>query len=51
MKEHNETPEKEINKMETINLPDSEFKTLVQSSKHWLYGCAMNLWEESMNLA
>ena len=29
MKEHNKTPEKELNKMETSNLLDSEFKTLV----------------------
>ena len=29
MKEHIKTPEKEINKMETSNLSDAEFKTLV----------------------
>ena len=29
MKEHNKTPEKEPNKMETSNLRDPEFKTLV----------------------
>ena len=29
MKEHIKTPEKEINKMETSNLLDAEFKTLV----------------------
>ena len=29
MKEQNKTPEKELNKMETSNLSDSEFKTLV----------------------
>ena len=29
MKEQNKTPEKEINKMEIINLSDAEFKTLV----------------------
>ena len=29
IKEQNKTPEKEINKMETSNLPDAEFKTLV----------------------
>ncbi|XP_070248273.1 mediator of RNA polymerase II transcription subunit 25-like [Myotis yumanensis] len=28
-KEQNQTPEKELNKMETSNLPDAEFKTLV----------------------
>ena len=29
MKEQNKTPEKELNKMETANLSDAEFKTLV----------------------
>ena len=29
MKEQNQTPEKELNKMETSNLLDAEFKTLV----------------------
>ena len=29
LKEQNKTPEKELNKMETSNIPDSEFKTLV----------------------
>ena len=29
MKEQNKTPGKELNKMETSNLPDAEFKTLV----------------------
>ena len=29
MKEQNKTPEKELNKMETSNLLDAEFKTLV----------------------
>ena len=29
MKEQNKTPEKERNKMETSNLPDAEFKTLI----------------------
>ena len=29
MKENKKTPEKELNKMETSNLPDTEFKTLV----------------------
>ena len=29
MKEQNKTPEKELNKMETSNLPDAKFKTLV----------------------
>ena len=29
MKEQNKTPEKELNKMKTSNLPDAEFKTLV----------------------
>ena len=29
MKEQNKTPEKELNKMETRNLLDAEFKTLV----------------------
>ena len=29
MKEHNETPETELNKIETSNLSDAEFKTLV----------------------
>ena len=29
MKEHNKTPEKELNKMEVTNLSDAEFKTLV----------------------
>ena len=29
MKEQNKTPEKELNKMETSNLPDTDSKTLV----------------------
>ena len=29
MKEQNKTPEKELNKMHTSNLPDAEFQTLV----------------------
>ena len=29
MKEHNESPGKELNKMEISNLSDEEFKTLV----------------------
>ena len=29
MKEHNKTPEKELNKMETSKLPDAKLKTLV----------------------
>ena len=29
MKEHKKTPEEELNKMETSNLLDTEFKTLV----------------------
>ena len=29
MKEHNKTPEKELNEMEITNLSDAEFKTLV----------------------
>ena len=29
MKQQNKTPEKEINKIETSNLSDGEFKTLV----------------------
>ena len=29
MKEHNKPPEKELNKMDTNNLSDAEFKTLV----------------------
>ena len=29
MKEQNKIPEKELNKMETSNLPGAEFKTLV----------------------
>ena len=29
MKEQNKTPDKELNKMETMNLSDAEFKTLV----------------------
>lgn len=29
MKVQNKTPEKDVNKMETSNLPDSGFKTLV----------------------
>ena len=28
-KEHDKTPEKELNKMQASNLPDTEFKTLV----------------------
>ena len=30
IKEQNKTPEKELNKMETSNLPDAKFKTLVK---------------------
>ena len=29
MKEQNKAPEKELNKMETSNVPDAEFKTLI----------------------
>ena len=29
MKEQNKAPERELNKMETSNLPEAEFKTLV----------------------
>ena len=29
MKEHNKTPEKELNQTEVANLSDAEFKTLV----------------------
>ena len=29
MKEHDKVPEKELNKMETNNLPDAKFKTLI----------------------
>ena len=29
MKEQNKAPEKELNKMETSNLPDVEFRTLI----------------------
>ena len=29
MKEQNNSPEKELNKMEASNVPDAEFKTLV----------------------
>ena len=29
MKEQNKSPEKELSKAETVNLPDAEFKTLV----------------------
>ena len=29
VKEQNKTPEKELNKMETSNISDAEFKTLV----------------------
>ena len=36
MKEHNKTPEKELNEMEINNLSDAEFK-------NWLLGCSRNL--------
>lgn len=29
MKEHNKTPEKELNRIKTSNRPDAEFKTFV----------------------
>ena len=29
VKEHNKTPEKELNKMEISNLPNAKFKTVV----------------------
>lgn len=42
MKEQNIALEKELNKMETDNLPNAEFKTLV-------IGYSMNSGEEQMN--
>ena len=33
MKEQNKTPEKELNKMETSNLPDAEFQTVIRTLK------------------
>ena len=38
MKEQYKTPEKELNKMEIINLPDTEFKTLVMKMLKELTG-------------
>ena len=38
MKEQNKTPEKELNKMETSNLSDTEFKTLVMKMLKDLIG-------------
>ena len=35
MKEHNKTPEKELNKMEISNISDAVFK-------HWLLGYSRN---------
>ena len=43
MKEHNKTPEKEPNKMETSNLRDPEFKTLVIRMLNELRGRADEL--------
>ena len=33
MKEQNKTPEKELKKMETSNLPDAEFQTVIRTLK------------------
>ena len=38
MKEQNKTPEKELSKRDTRNLPDAEFKTLVIRMLHELRG-------------
>ena len=45
MKEQNKTPEKELNKMETSNLLDTEFKTLVIRMLNELRGRADELKE------
>ena len=37
-KEHSTAPEKELNKMEISNLPDTEFKTLVMKMLKELTG-------------
>ena len=39
MKEQNKTPEKELNKMEISNQPDTEMKTLVIKMLKELIGC------------
>ena len=43
MKKQNKTQEKELNKMETSNLPDAEFKTLVTRTLIKLRGRADEL--------
>ena len=45
MKEQNKTPEKELNKMETRNLLDAEFKTLVMRMFNELRGRVNDLSE------
>ena len=46
MKEQNKTPEKELNEMETDNLSDAEFKTLVIRSLRELIEYSNNMKEE-----
>ena len=46
MKEQNKIPEKEINKMEIINLSDAEFKTLVIRMLKELTECSRSIREE-----
>ena len=36
IKEQNKTPEKELNKMETSNLPDADIKTMVIRMPNYL---------------
>ena len=45
MKEYNKTPQKELNKMETSNPLDAEFKTLVERMLNELRGRAGELGE------
>ena len=46
MKEHNKTPEKELNKMKIANLSDAEFKTLVIRMLRELFEYGKNIREE-----
>ena len=43
VKEQNKTPEKDLNKMQTNNLQDAEFKTLVRRMLNELRVRMMNL--------
>ena len=49
MKEYDKTPERELNKMETSNLRDAEFKTLVIRLLNELWGRRDDLSENFNN--